>query len=341
MDSLQSRPTPPVTPAAVARLTRTAPSRRATNCPECGKELLQKTLQRHIETHHSKRTAFRCGQCNTTFYRKDHLARHIREKHDDTSETVGCVYCGKQVRQRYLSEHWKGQKCIDAQDSKIEMPKSLDTESVLDSLVICASLLSLSLEALSMVDDTADYVLKAPEPVGCILFGEIWKLRGLAIRQVRNMFSKILDPASPHRENIVVWSQMDILLKVDHLLFGEHSEQYNTHLEHMCGLDWCFTHQNEFLPQFEEAIEDSERKAKKQNPRSSTLYDSVDFGEFYSWVSPITSHEDRNGKQITTILIPPSLKYGDLLVNHPRISTHGEEHFVFDASNSTRNWRYD
>ena len=204
MDSLQSRPTPPVTPAAVARLTRTAPSRRATNCPECGKELLQKTLQRHIETHHSKRTAFRCGQCNTTFYRKENLARHIREKHDDASDTVGCVYCGKQVRQRYLSEHWKGQKCIDAQDSKIEMPKSLDAESVLDSLVICASLLSLSVRAFRMVNDPAGYVLQAPEPVGCILLGEIWNLRGLAIRQIRNMLSKILDPASPHRENIEV-----------------------------------------------------------------------------------------------------------------------------------------
>ena len=41
------------------------------------------------------------------------------------------------------------------------MPKSLDAESVLDSLVICVSLLSLSLQALCMVDDTADYVLQA------------------------------------------------------------------------------------------------------------------------------------------------------------------------------------
>ena len=147
------------------------------------------------------------------------------------------------------------------------------------------------------------------------------------------MFSKILDPASPHRENILVWAHMDILCNVDNVLFGEHSEQCNTHLEYMCGLDWCFTHQNEFLPQFEEVIEHTWKKALKKEDLALSdrgyLYWLI--GHFCEWLLPSEVYEDSNGKQISTTAIPRSLKYGNLLVGNPD-SYHHFGHFLFDTS---------
>ena len=127
---------------------------------------------------------------------------------------------------------------------------------------------------------------------------------------------------------------MDILSKVDYFLFGRHSEQYHTHMDHMFGLGWCFTHQNEFLSQFEEVIEHSWKKAeKKKDLAPSDLgYLSALIGDFCRWVLPREVHGDSNGKQISTTAIPRSLKYGDLLVSDPDIHDHFEYHFVFDTS---------
>ena len=41
-----------------------------------------------------KEKIIQCHICGTTFNRKDHLLRHIEEKHEDFSESFNCPECG-------------------------------------------------------------------------------------------------------------------------------------------------------------------------------------------------------------------------------------------------------
>lgn len=93
------------------------PSAQRTKCshPDCGIELLKKTLPRHMRTvHGTEDYQFHCELCDRTFKRKDIYERHRREQHDRDGNLVECATCGSEVCSRALKEHFQSQKCKHA-----------------------------------------------------------------------------------------------------------------------------------------------------------------------------------------------------------------------------------
>ena len=68
-------------------------------CKECNKSFKRGYhLQRHMDTVHKKRRAFKCPSCNFSATRKDSLDRHINQIH--TQEKIFyCNECGKHFKQ--------------------------------------------------------------------------------------------------------------------------------------------------------------------------------------------------------------------------------------------------
>jgi hypothetical protein len=125
---------------------------------------------------------------------------------------------------------------------------------------------------------------------------------------------------------------MDMLGCVDQFLFGETSEQSDIHWHYLCSLDWCFTHQHEFLPLLEEALEHPQRGASNKEFGSfdqEFLYDYL--RGFFGWVLPTQESRDSTGKPILTISIPPSLRNGNWLVNNPYTDPHFERRYVYET----------
>lgn len=131
-----SNPTPQCTnqeatvPTKNPRAQRSPPAKRKASCPICKSVMLRKTLQRHIDLKHNNRLPIlRCSSCVAQFKRKDVLERHEREQHGDHPRTVTCSYCGRQVRERALNDHFKSRKCrvagvVAKSKSKAQIPKT-------------------------------------------------------------------------------------------------------------------------------------------------------------------------------------------------------------------------
>lgn len=95
-------------------------ARARASCPICGRNMLKRTLQRHLRAMHSLvvgqlAAVLRCNACGEIFGRKDNLNRHILTQHDRKDDQIECLTCGASVRERSLGEHYSCQKCLSAQ----------------------------------------------------------------------------------------------------------------------------------------------------------------------------------------------------------------------------------
>lgn len=94
----------------MSRLTAKEPT---TVCKICRTTLSQRSLPRHLRTVHKQQDRFSnhdCPTCDLRFSRRDHLDRHILEKHK-SGATVQCPTCGTEIHRRYLKKHSGGRKC--------------------------------------------------------------------------------------------------------------------------------------------------------------------------------------------------------------------------------------
>ncbi|PIA94750.1 hypothetical protein CB0940_08017 [Cercospora beticola] len=86
------------------------------SCPEPGCSSTfgkRKSLYRHRRTvHHNGRHT--CKSCREDFKRRDILDRHVREQHQETTDTLECVLCGKELRPRSYPLHRNTNACYNA-----------------------------------------------------------------------------------------------------------------------------------------------------------------------------------------------------------------------------------
>ena len=334
-ESQLAAPTQPSGSNALRIPLRPPRAKQTTTCPECGEELLQKTLQRHIETVHTKQTPLRCAQCAKTFYRKDYLLRHCREKHDDAAETVECMYCGKQVRQRYLNEHWKGRKCMNAQVPKTEIAKGLSATSLMDPLVVATSLYILTTEAslhskFSIEDNGFVYDV---ENVPRQHIDEIWSLRDLVLYQTRKNVSKACSTGTRITLDVVLHVQLLTLAFVDTALFGLGSNESSAHSNFLSSRSgqWLVAEgYHDQLYKYEAVIDHCWSRVPRHYIVSSdqdliSILAGRPLGFLY-WLREPDCPEGG----LDVVHIPRSLKYGQWLVNNPIIRDDGDIHFVFE-----------
>ena len=92
-------------------------AKRRTQCHICGLDLLKTTLHRHLWTRHGQQstsqqmTTYACSTCDQIFKRKDIRDNHEVEQHGGEVGYIECTYCGKVVRKRYLSQHFRRLVC--------------------------------------------------------------------------------------------------------------------------------------------------------------------------------------------------------------------------------------
>ena len=97
-------------------------------CPvsNCGRNVQQKSLGRHLRTVHKQGEVYECDHddCDEIFLRKDSLVRHRDEKHGESAKKVECGQCGKHVCRRAMEEHSKRPACAKK--------AAIDNRAVLD-----------------------------------------------------------------------------------------------------------------------------------------------------------------------------------------------------------------
>ena len=310
IESQLAAPTQPSGSNALRIPLRPPRAKQTTTCPECGKVLLQKTLQRHIETSHTKWTALRCPQCPKTFYRKDHLLRHGREKHDDAAETVECVYCGKQVRQRYMNEHWKGRKCMSKHVVTTELGHHVSAESMADPLIIGACLVVTVSRLLFYRSMLQHPILIYPDICSRSVLCGILELRALAIRQMRKTISTSFDATPTAFSNFSLSAQMTTLIYVDFFLFGEDSYECRAHCGSLITLEYCDSHPTDYLLYYEEIFEHCWRRATQGQLQRW----QIPLACFWKTLAPTTEDEYADGTCMMTTYVPRSLKSSRWLV---------------------------
>ena len=248
------------------------PSKQRTSCSVCKRVLLRKTLRRHIHTHHHKEVTFRCKGCSKTFRRKDHLVRHCREKHSLDSDSVECVHCGRQVRSRYLYEHWKGQKCLRAQRLQSGTLQDVGAGSMVDPLIISGSLLWLVWWI------RFDYLGWSQGPL-CAnaslipkdLYRDAFELRAYALQCANRLLSQALITRPTKRLSVALIAQIITLFSVDDALFGEDSAECKTH---RCSnvLKETPAGGSEFILQYEAIMEHSWHRADDRHDIGSAWH---------------------------------------------------------------------
>ena len=222
-------------------------SKQKTTCQVCGLVILKKTLPRHVRVkHHQQRQLLPCSYCDRTFSRMDIVERHEREQHGEDIGTVECVYCGQDIRQRAIKDHFRSRKCREARASPKELERDspscraqsgtsvfqgLGVEAAMDSILVCsyflvnAALLRIALNAkleISQDDALPLNTTHVPRQIHV----ELWELRGLAIRLTRKRLANIYAHDSAIAE---VFS----LALADLDIFGEQSEYCEAHIKHL------------------------------------------------------------------------------------------------------------
>ena len=61
------------------------------------------SLNRHINSQHTKKINFKCNVCEKMFLRKDHLDKHVNSVHN--KEKVKCKYCDQEILKRDTYRH--------------------------------------------------------------------------------------------------------------------------------------------------------------------------------------------------------------------------------------------
>ena len=186
------------TPNALLDCSRASRPTKHTTCPHCGRQMLKRTLARHVRSVHNHQGSnsnqllaaiMSCFECGKLFARKDNLARHMSEKHGDETGTIECLICGSYVRERAFNGHQNSMKCKRAQRelascsgfgkliaesmASIKRPGRFNASTVANPLVI----------AIHLSSEFVDYRELSEIPLGRRT--EFHALQGMALRTTR------------------------------------------------------------------------------------------------------------------------------------------------------------